>query len=234
MRCVGFAWQWGDQTAYIKSAWGCGDFLAFAFVVFNLVFQLVPCAAILLKNEDKMIVRAGVFALGTVMVTQTIAYTVLWNASFFARNLAVGGSLVLVYAETAMESKNMFAGLPSAGGAGTADYLQVVGRGMVIVMFLTMFKFDSFGAILFEVVGLILMLAVAAGFRAKISALLLVILLTMQNFWSNFYWSEPSGSAVYDFKKYDFFQTLSVIGGLLLVVAYGPGGIAMDERKKDF
>jgi uncharacterized membrane protein YphA (DoxX/SURF4 family) len=230
-------YQGSDQVDYMAREWYSSRVIGYAFVLFNLVMQLVPCGVILTQaGVSKRNVQLATAGLGLVLAVQTIAYYALWEPHFFLRNVAVGGSLVLVYAETKAEKAGMFAGLPTMGDErAPTDYLQFCGRLMVIVMYATLLKFDGPLTVLSELVGAGLMAAVAVGCRAKLSALLLVMLLSVHNCVNNAFLLEHSGSAEYDFKKYDFFQTLSVIGGLLYVVALGPGGLAYDTAaKKDF
>ena len=152
----------------------------------------------------------------------------------FNRNLSLSGALLLLLAESSGEVKTMFAGLPSMGINQRQNYMQLAGRVLVVFMFLTLFKFDlSPLRIIMLVGGAVLTTCVFIGYKTKLAAIVLVILLAILNVVLNSFWSIPYNRIMRDFVKYDFFQTLSVIGGLLFVVALGPGGVSVDERKRE-
>ncbi len=141
---------------------------------------------------------------------------------------------MLLLAEASGEAKSMFAGIPSMGINQKQNYMQLAGRVLVVFMFLTLIKFEfSVLRFLVIVVGLCLTVCVFIGYKTKLAALVLVLLLTLMNFILNPFWIVPYNRIMRDFMKYDFFQTLSVVGGLLFVVALGPGGVSFDERKRE-
>jgi len=90
----------------------------------------------------------------------------------------------------------------------------------------------TFARLLLSLVGLAACIMVAVGFKAKWSASFLVVLLSIFNVFVNNWWSVHTAHPQRDFLKYDFFQTLSIVGGLILLVNMGPGGISVDAKKR--
>ncbi|KAK7896011.1 hypothetical protein WMY93_021336 [Mugilogobius chulae] len=208
--------QWNEQRDYIEATWSCGYFLATCFVLLNLVGQLGGCVLILSRN----FVQYACFGLFGIIALQTVAYSILWDLKFLMRNLALGGGLLLLLAESRSEGKSMFAGVPSMGESSPKQYMQLGGRVLLVLMFMTLLHFDSnFFSILQNMVGTALIILVAIGFKTKLAALTLVVWLLAINVYFNAFWTIPAYKPMHDFLKYDFFQTTSVIGGLLLVVA---------------
>merc|ERR1712080_100959 len=223
--------QWSEQREYMDISWGCGWFLATLFVVVNLLGQLGGVTMVMLRL--KVDIACGI--LFFIVILQTIAYSILWDMQFLFRNLALVGALLLVLAESRIEGKSLFPGVPSLGENKPKEYMQLVGRVLLVFMFLTLLRFDTSPMqILQNVVGSVLMVLVTIGYKTKLSAFALTLWLFVLNVYFNAFWTIDYRKPMRDFLKYEFFQTRSVIGGLLMVIALGPGGVSMDEHKKRF
>jgi len=221
--------QWGEQRDYIASTWSCGSFLATLFVIINMFGQLGACGGVLLRKQ----VQYCCFTLFIIISIQTVAYSILWDMKFLGRNLALVGAVLLLLAESKAEKKQSFAGVPQLDSTSPKSYLQLGGRVLLVFMFLTLVHFTMHPLdVIQNIVGIGLMGLVCVGYKTKLSAMVLVCWLFMLNIYQNQFWRYSSTRAMHDFLKYDFFQTLSVIGGLLMLVALGPGGVSVDERKK--
>ncbi|XP_063687553.1 surfeit locus protein 4-like [Bolinopsis microptera] len=230
-------YQWKEQSNYINHHWNCGAFIANSFVIYNLLGQIIPSGLVLARKYVKICV--GV--LFGVVLTQTVGYGILFDVRFLLRNVALMGGLVLLLAEDMGEAKTMFAGVPTMGENKPQNYMQLAGRVLICLMFLTLLgemSFDNFFTEIVRaveiIVGLPLMICVCIGYKTKLASCVLVVWLFIINLYLNPFWMYNKSRAMHDFVKYDFFQTLSVIGGLLYVITLGPGGVSFDEHKKNW
>ncbi|XP_016118268.1 surfeit locus protein 4-like, partial [Sinocyclocheilus grahami] len=131
--------QWSEQKEYIETTWGCGFFLATLFVLINLLGQLGGCILILSRN----FVQYACFGLFGIIALQTVAYSILWDPKFLMRNLALGGGLLLLLAESRSEGRSMFAGVPTMRESSPKQYMQLGGRVLLVLMFMTLLHFDT-------------------------------------------------------------------------------------------
>lgn len=223
--------QWGEQRDYINNTWNCGWFLAVMFVLINLTVQIGASLMVIARKQ----VQPACYSLFCIVFLQTFAYSILWDLKFLARSLSLVGAILLLLAENQKEKGNVFHNMPMMDDPSktTKNYMQLAGRLLLVLMFITLLKFNMNPLEIFRnLVGITLIVVIAIGFKTKLMSVVMILWLLTLNFFFNNFWKHRSTSIMYDFKKYDFFQTMTVVGGLIILIIIGPGGLSVDEKKK--
>ncbi|KAI1075708.1 SURF4-domain-containing protein [Whalleya microplaca] len=222
--------QWNDQLVYLNAYRHIPNGLTHLFLIINVVTMIICSVMVIIRKHSDYAV-AGLMA---VVVTQALGYGLIFDLNFFLRNLSVIGGLIMVLSDSWVRKTKAFAGLPQLDEKDRKMYFQLAGRVLLIFLFIG-FVFSgewSVWRIVTSVVGLIACIMVVVGFKAKFSATLLVLILSIFNVLVNNFWTLHEHHPHKDFAKYDFFQILSIVGGLLLLVNSGPGQFSIDEKKK--
>jgi uncharacterized membrane protein YphA (DoxX/SURF4 family) len=171
-----------------------------------------------------------------VVVAQSIGYGLWSDAKFLLRSLSVIGGLLMVLSDAFSKKKSVFADLPQLSESDRKTYFQLAGRVLLIFLFMSFIFHGEWSiiSVIGLIIGFIACVMVVVGFKAKWSATFLVLFLSIYNLIMNNFFAIHHANPQRDFLKYDFFQTLSIMGGLLLLVNMGPGGISIDEKKKAY
>lgn len=247
--------QYPEQLEYLKNFRHFPAILANLFL-FYCIGAMVS-GSILALSRVRMYLACGMLA--SVLVIQSVGYGVLFYFSFLMRNLSLIGGVLLLLAESMHHERKidghaddsvLFRGLPtlSASASEKATYVLLFGRVLLIFLFVSLMYNSGGGGggaestNLFRVIfrGLYFLLGsaaclmVAVGFKARYSAMVLVAALCIVNMLVNQWWKHAYNSPERDFLRYDFFQTLSVIGGFMLLLNGGPGDLSFDKKKKEF
>ncbi|KAI0974350.1 SURF4 family-domain-containing protein [Xylaria arbuscula] len=222
--------QWNDQLVYLNSYRHIPSGLTHLFLIVNVI-AMVSCSTLVIIRKYSDYAVAGLMG---VVVTQALGYGLIFDLNFFLRNLSVIGGLVMVLSDSWVRKTKAFAGLPTLDEKDRKMYFQLAGRVLLIFLFVG-FVFSgewTLWRVIVSAIGFIACVMVVVGFKAKFSATLLVVILSVFNLLVNNFWTLHEHHPHKDFAKYDFFQILSIVGGLLLLVNSGPGQFSIDEKKK--
>ncbi|KAK5171567.1 COPII-coated vesicle protein SurF4/Erv29 [Cryomyces antarcticus] len=222
--------QWNDQLTYLHDYRHIPRGLTHLFLISNVVAMTLCSLMIIVRKQSEY----AVGGLLGVVITQALGYGLIFDLNFFLRNLSVMGGLLMVLSDSWVRKRFAPAGLPQIDEKDRKMYFQLAGRVLLIFLFVG-FVFAgqwSFWRVLVIMVGAVACVMVVVGFKAKWSAVMLVVILSVFNLLVNNFWTLHPHHPHKDFAKYDFFQILSIVGGLLLLVNMGPGQFSVDEKKK--
>lgn len=141
---------------------------------------MTACSILVVARKHTVYAVGG---LAGVVVTQALGYGLIFDLNFFLRNLSVMGGLLMVLSDSWVRKKFAPAGLPQLDEKDRKMYVQLAGRVLLIFLFIG-FVFAgewSFWRVAVSMLGFVACVMAVVGFKAKLSAILLVLILSIFN-----------------------------------------------------
>lgn len=161
--------------------------LTHLFLILNVI-AMVACSTLVIIRKHSERAVGGLIA---VVITQALGYGLIFDLNFFLRNLSVMGGLLMVLSDSWVRKTKAFAGLPQLEEKDRKMYFQLAGRILLIFLFIG-FVFSgqwSVWRVAVSLIGLMACVMVVVGFKAKFSATLLVVILSVFNILVNNFWT---------------------------------------------
>ncbi len=161
--------------------------LTHLFLIVNVI-AMVSCSSLVIVRKYSDYAVAGLMG---VVVTQALGYGLIFDLNFFLRNLSVIGGLVMVLSDSWVRKTKAFAGLPTLDEKDRKMYFQLAGRVLLIFLFVG-FVFSgewTLWRVIVSAIGFMACVMVVVGFKAKFSATLLVVILSIFNLLVNNFWT---------------------------------------------
>jgi uncharacterized membrane protein YphA (DoxX/SURF4 family) len=164
--------------------------LTHLFLIVN-VLAMVSCSTLVIARKYSDYAVGGLIG---VVVTQALGYGLIFDLNFFLRNLSVMGGLLMVLSDSWVRKSKAFAGLPQIDEKDRKMYFQLAGRVLLIFLFIG-FVFSgkwSVWRVIVALFGFVACVMVVVGFKAKFSAIMLVVILSVFNLLVNNFWTVSS------------------------------------------
>jgi uncharacterized membrane protein YphA (DoxX/SURF4 family) len=149
---------------------------------------MVSCGTLVIARKHSEYAVAGLLG---VVVSQAIGYGLIFDLTFFVRNLSVIGGLLMVLSDSWVRKRFAPAGLPQIDEKDRKMYVQFAGRVLLIFLFLGFVFAGSWTIwrVMVSILGLMACVMVVVGFKAKWSATILVVILSVFNLFVNNFWT---------------------------------------------
>lgn len=154
---------------------------------------MLSCSTLVIIRKHTVYAVGGLLG---VVVTQALGYGLIFDLNFFLRNLSVIGGLLMVLSDSWVRKKFAPAGLPQMDEKDRKMYIQLAGRVLLIFLFVGFVVSGdwSFGRVIVSLLGAVACVMVVVGFKAKWSATILVVILSIFNLIVNNFWTVRSRS----------------------------------------
>lgn len=157
-------------------------------ILLTNVLLMLSCSSLVLARKHTGFAAGGLIF---VVITQALCYGMISDFGYFLRNLSVLGGLLIMFCESWARRRSATPGLPEIEEKDHKMYVQLAGRVLIVLTFLAFFSSLELNllSVIISIIGFGICVMVAIGYKAKMSAVVLVSMLSVLNFLINDFWN---------------------------------------------